>query len=309
MVLQEEINDIADFIESIQEEMGYDVPICVDGLEQSGKSTFSSQLIRKIKKRKGMGEINLERDIAYRLLEATDKITKIKPLAPFSLDEMIRAGWKRDWYNPENKELVRIFNQIGYKKAIFLFNIPQFHSLDPYYRNDRTKIWVHIIGKEIDKDTKVPTLFHAVMLERDYNMLEPDPWHLTENIKMVRKMAKNQTLSIVDNVSKHLRRYTSMNIFRSYFVFEPLPPKIWKKYKEYSEKRKMEKEQMGQIDRNWVVRKVIFKNLHDHGWVCKCGRQNKLGYVAIQNLTIPENDTKPMLTYETVRRDIGSRKR
>lgn len=236
------------YIELIRQ-YGYDTPLAISGPEQSGKSSLAGQCIMAKKKMKstdvGRFQTFMERNTIFHGSEIW-KLKKLKETDDVWVDEAIRVAWRREFYRPENRWLIKLFRQIGQFKRTYYLNIPRFWSLDEELITDRIKVWVHIIKKDVSfvNGIPVPSKFHAVVFKRDYHAYQDDPWFVRTARKQLRNENKNRSIIelIPRDVMSVLNRYVRLPSFHAYLKFDPMPEQIWTTYKKYSTIQKMARE-------------------------------------------------------------------
>ena len=248
---------------------GSDCPIAISGREQDGKSTTSMQLGRWLN---GNKLLDLEKNVGYNIREGIEELKQLPEGGIYILDEAIRAAWKREWYRSENKELVKLFRQIGEKRGVFFFNLPKFNELDTPLRDDRVAFWIHIIGKEdVDPVTKKPARIWAVLFEKNEHVHEQDPWGLREGFKKLNKYRRTENMILrTTSIKNIIATYMKIPNCTHYFSVPPLPDDYWAKYKALSSVRKLEdqndaKDNMGIKEKNKVGLDNAIKALSKSG--------------------------------------------
>jgi hypothetical protein len=277
---------------------GYDSVIPVTGPEQSGKSTCSEQIKIRLLNVSTVGEYKhiLARNTGFKLSEALEEVKALVKYSAYSLDEAIRGMYKRDWYNQDNKELVKIFTQIGMKKGIFLLNIPRFTDLDEFYRNNRARLWIHVIGNEWDMEKEKPTLFHAVLFEKDTHPFNDDPWGLKADRKIIKKAS--QPIYLLDDIQKKIKLFSKCRSYRDHFTYLPLKQDYWEPYFEMSSRKKMDAEATMVANKYEMAFFKLAAHYRDSNNGDKTALR-RLGEIV-----------HPYLSYETIRnklKDMGSR--
>ena len=259
------IDEFNEYVEMFRKS-GYDVPIAISGPEQSGKSSFAMQCIIKKKGFEGKPEKFrkfLETNVIFKPADIK-KIDNIQEDDEVPVDEAIRVAWKREWYRPENKWLVKLFRQFGFKRRVYYLNIPKFWSLDGEYVDDRIKIWVHIIKKDVKfVDGKpIPTMFHAVLFAPDTHAYQMDPWLRRHILKKVYEDNKRYGITpmISSEIMNILRRYIRLPTFYAYIKFPPLDYDLWKVYKKYSDEQKMSHDDVADDVNKWQLRTYLLVN-------------------------------------------------
>ncbi len=119
-----------------------DYVIVVDGMERSGKSTFSLQIGRYLDP-----SLNLSR-VCFNPIEFREAIIKAKPYQCVIFDEAFRGFSSRGVLTEVNKILVTMLMEIGQKNLIIIICLPTFFLLDKYVALWRARALFHIvIGK------------------------------------------------------------------------------------------------------------------------------------------------------------------
>lgn len=104
------------------------------------------------------------------------------------------------------------------------------------------RFWVEVIDRTWDTELNKPSLFHAVMFEKDMNAMGDDPWHIKEDRKKLRTAKGDNRINLIDGLDKKLKIYQQCSSFKSYFSFPPLPDDWWLAYKRISDVRKLDPE-------------------------------------------------------------------
>lgn len=282
------ISDLNDYMELIRKN-GFDTPLAISGPEQSGKSSLANACVIQ---KKGWDESNVDEFKSFlennTVFKPSDiyKLKKLDEYDDVSIDEAVRVAWRREWYRPENKWMIKLFRQIGQFKRTYYMNIPKFWSLDEELVGDRIKVWVHLIKK----DVKVvngeirPTKFHAVIFKKDYHAYQDDPWSIKRARKLLNKGSQHMVDLIPKSVGSVLSQYVKLPSFYGYLQFDPLPDKLWKVYKEFSTKEKLSTD-LNVSSNKWELRFAsIIYNLQDLG----------LTQSQLSRLTVINN--KPLVT-------------
>lgn len=217
------INYFINFIEKRQAE-DYDNLVAISGKRGKGKSTLSIQLLlHKLKK-----DFNFKHNIAYTQQQSLDKLLLSKKRDSISLDEGIRAFYKRNWNKTDQKELMVLMNEIRFKQLFCLINAPDIFDLDKDLRK-LIEIWILVVKKG-----------YAMIFLHDENAFNSDPWHIVENQKIIKKYYK----TVRDGIDKLMEGYRHSINYVGEFKFDKLPPEIEKEYKKQSENYKT---QLGKI--------------------------------------------------------------
>lgn len=266
-----------EFVELIRGN-GFDVPVATSGPEQSGKSTFS--MLCSINKLGFTGENTeefrkfLEKNCIFNPADIW-KIRKLPADAEVPVDEAIRVAWRREFYRPENRWLIKLYRQFGRFKRVYYLNIPKFWSLDEELLSDRIKVWVHIIKKDVKKvnGQPMPQMFHAIVFQKDYHAYQDDPWMRRQCRKLLKDDNKRHGVVgiIPHDIAKVVRRYINMPSFYAYIRFKPMEQPLWNVYDQYSLEKKLsyEKREGDEVDK-WKFRLyTMVYNMKERGLAAK----------------------------------------
>ncbi|MEX0597013.1 MAG: hypothetical protein WD512_10990, partial [Candidatus Paceibacterota bacterium] len=122
---------VKDLVQTIDRmiENKFDCVIAVDGKRSLGKSTVSYKIAKRVK-----NNFNPWRDIVYLRKDITKLyINHFKGV--IWADEMINAGHNRDFYDQEQKKLIKSINMYRDNFNVFIWCIPNFLNLDTQLRN------------------------------------------------------------------------------------------------------------------------------------------------------------------------------
>lgn len=286
------IKSFNEFVQQIKEN-GYDAPIATSGQEQSGKSSFSMQCAINKLGLSGQPEKFLKFLDKNVIFNPNDiwKIRNLPPNAEVPVDEAIRVAWRREFYRPENRWLVKLYRQFGRFRRTYYLNIPKFWSLDEEILSDRVKIWVHIIKKDVKNiDGKpIPTAFHAVIFQKDYHAYQDDPWLRRQIRKQLKDDNKRQGVIgvIPRDITSILKRYVNLPTFWGYMKFPPLEKELWDVYDKYSLEKKLsyEKREGDETDK-WKFRLyTMLYNMLQRGMT---RRQITEDFLTIDNIPLLE---------------------
>ena len=146
----------------------YDCVIIVDGPRGNGKSTFLYRLFSHL------GEFIPERDIVF---SREDLIERMK--SKFGLimqDEMINAAHNRDFYEKDQKMLIKMLNMYRDNYNIMGGAVPFFYDLDPQVR------------KFVALRVTITERGRAILQKAKSSMFTNDPWETDVNKKLEMKM-------------------------------------------------------------------------------------------------------------------------
>lgn len=189
----------------------FDVHIGVSGRRGNGKSTFLFKIFNSFKKE---GFIQEKHQVYNR-----EDIIKLLSSQMFGFcwdDEAINSGYKRDFQNAGQKELIKIMTNYRDSHNIYASALPFFYSLDKDLR-ELIFCHIHVIERGIA----------VILLPLMDQIHESDPWDTVRNIKIERReherMKQNPDLNF---------RYHKLSTFAGYIYFGPMSAKQEKRYKE-----------------------------------------------------------------------------
>lgn len=188
-----------------RQEDNYDVNIIVDGPRGNGKSTFMYKLFCEL------GGFVPENDIVF---SRDDVIEKMKDTYGLIMaDEMINAGHNRDFYQKEQKILIKMLNMYRDNYNIMAGAIPFFYDLDPQVRKFYAiRVTIHERGK-------------AILQKPGKSMYSNDPWETDVNRKLEGKMQ-----GVIKKGKKLRLNYTKLTTFWGTLEFGALSKRQEERY-------------------------------------------------------------------------------
>lgn len=197
----------------------YDCNLGVSGKRGDGKSTFLFKIFNSFKK-EGFKQ---ERHQVY----SRDDVLKLLANEKFGFcwdDEAINSGYKRDFQQTGQKDLVKVVTNYRDNYNIYGSALPFFYSLDKDLR-ELIFVHVHIIERGVG----------VVLLPLTDQIHASDPWDTKANIKIEQResarIKKNPNLKF---------RYHKLTTFAGYIYFGDMTVKQRKKYEDIK-KAKREK--------------------------------------------------------------------
>lgn len=179
----------------------FDVVIAVSGARGNGKSTFLYKLFSRFDVFRPWKHIVYSRNDVMALIEGSQYECILD-------DEAIRTGYKRNFYDSDQKLLIQILNMYRDNFNIYGLAIPNFYSLDKDLR-DLVKIHIHVIERGL-------AVLHLPNTE---NLYSDDMWDVSYNRKIESKWSKNKLKK-----PGFSPPYQKLSTFRGYVEFGDLTP-------------------------------------------------------------------------------------
>lgn len=207
----------------------FDCFIIIEGNRGLGKSTLAIHLTRGIAREfKKLGsdlyKFNWNRCLIY-----TKKETKQfwhKWRSSGIADEMINVTFNRDFYDEEQKDIIKMINMNRDHCNFFIACVPQFQTLDAQIKN-LCKIRITVVRRGL-----------AIIQTPNRTIYIKDKWDTATNEKIER-----------DWIKKGIRNphYTKLSTFRGMMKFPKLKEASEIKYKEVKDRKRnlVAKEEMG----------------------------------------------------------------
>lgn len=233
----------------------FDGNIAVSGDRGNGKSTVICKIFYKL------GKFNPKKHQVY----SREKVINLLKYSQFGKcmdDESINTGYKRDFQNKGQQELIKILNAYRDNFNIFASAIPNFFSLDKDLR-DLYFLHLHVIERGI-------AVVHMPLQGRLYSQ---DRWDAKHNAKIEEKWSKR-----FQKNPNFKPAYHKLSTFRGYLFFTDLTEKQKKLYKEVKRNERQEafltdKERLDQQELSWIQKiyqGVINKKLTSEGLLQAC---------------------------------------
>jgi len=210
----------------------FDCFIIIEGNRGLGKSTLGIHLLRGIAREfKKIGSKNYKFHWNNSLIY-TKKETKRfwhKWKSSGLADEMINVTFNRDFYNEEQKDIVKMINMNRDHCNFFVACVPQFQTLDSQIKN-LCKVRITVVRRGI-----------AVIQTPNRTIYVKDKWDQATNEKIEREWVKKGIKN---------PQYTRLTTFRGMLKFPDLSPSAKSKYKEVKDRKRnlVAKEEMGITD-------------------------------------------------------------
>jgi hypothetical protein len=120
----------------------WDALIVIDGEEGSGKSVLALQLCRCLDSNFTL------KNVVYRYSDLLERIERLPKYSAILHDEMGLSAFNREAMTRANRELVKSLMVCRNQNKALVACVPNFWMLDPYVRNHRTSLWIHLAQKE-----------------------------------------------------------------------------------------------------------------------------------------------------------------
>lgn len=208
----------------------FDAFLIIEGNRGLGKSTLAIEISRKVAKcfkLLGMGDqykFHWDKSLIY---------TKKETLSFFHRwqqngigDEMINITFNRDFYDPDQKNIIKIINMNRDHLNLFIACVPQFQTLDTQIKN-LCKIRITVVRRGL-----------AIIQTPNRTIYVKDKWDQATNEKFEREWLQK-------GMSKPA--YSKLTTFRGILRFPKLHPSIEEKYIEVKKRKRnlVAKEEMG----------------------------------------------------------------
>lgn len=219
-----------------------DFIICWSGKRGSGKSTGSYRFCSKFKIFKPKKHIVYDRKQLMQNLE-------LMKYGVIMDDEAIRTGYKRNFFDSEQKLFVQLLNMYRDHFNIYSLCIPNFYSLDKDLR-DLIKVHIQVIRRGVA----------AIHIPNDDSLYSEDKWDIKINQRIeenyMKRKLKNPTLKMP---------YHKLTTFRGYIRYSALPTRIEEKYLKIKEenRKKIYQEELIEMNPENKKEKSIYENLTD----------------------------------------------
>jgi len=238
------IKDIVDIATSRQKNK-FDFNICVSGARGNGKSTFLFKFFARFPVFKPkIHQIYRRADVMH-LLEKCQYTTIFD-------DEAIRTGYKRNFYDADQKLLIQMLNMYRDNFNIYGMALPSFYSLDKDLR-DLIKVHIQILERGIG----------IIHLPNEHNLYSDDKWDMKYNKKIEERWGKAKAKN-----PDFRPPYSKLTTFRGYIHFGDLTEKqrlLYEHIKQtkrkevYDEEMKLESSQQVNIYQNLLDRLLLKK--------------------------------------------------
>ncbi len=193
----------------------FDCNIIVTGPRGNGKSSLAFRFFSRFKNFKPWKHQVYSRKDVMKLLEEL-KYGCIMD------DEAIRTGYKRNFYEQDQKMLIQMLNMYRDNFNIYIACLPSFYDLDKGLR-DMFKIHIHIIERGLG----------VIHIPNEGSLYSEDKWDVKYNRKIEENWAKYRMRNM-----EYKPKYNRLTTFRGYIKIPKLTPKQESLYKEIKEMKR-----------------------------------------------------------------------
>lgn len=214
---------LAKLIEEMQNNK-FDCVVIIEGNRGLGKSTLGYLLANRVKTHK----FKPRKDILYKRKEIIDAFNN-RWFSTFMADEMINVSFNRDFYDTDQKKLIKIINMNRDHCNLFIACVPQFQTLDNQIKN-LCKIRITVVRRGL-----------AIVQTQNRSIYSTDRWDTAVNEKIEKEWLKN-------GISKP--RFSRLTTFRGVLNFGDLTPNQREEYEEIKRQKRNEiKQEQEEEDR------------------------------------------------------------
>lgn len=181
----------------------WDVVNVITGTPGVGKSVFAFQLlyeICKVLRERGIAQNYFDptRDLWFSRDEVAEWLDESPQFSAGAADEGVGMFYARDYHEPEQKALLKKLDRMREERN-YTFNvlIPNFFSLDSHIRNGRVSFWIFLDQRKGKGKTGYA---HGIVLQKDENPFNKDPWNLGLNMKLYRQQKIDKSPNYVGEI-------------------------------------------------------------------------------------------------------------
>lgn len=207
------VKRLAKLVERMQDNK-FDCLIIIEGNRGLGKSTLAYHIANRVKTHK----FSPKKDILYKRKEIIDAFND-RWFSTFVADEMINVSFNRDFYDTNQKKLIKIINMNRDHCNLFIACVPQFQTLDNQIKN-LCKIRITVVRRGL-----------AIVQTPNRSIYSTDRWDTAVNEKIERNWLQN-------SVAKP--RYSRLTTFRGIIHFGDLTPNQREEYEEIKRNKRNE---------------------------------------------------------------------
>jgi hypothetical protein len=227
----------------------FDGLVVIDGNRGLGKSTVAIKLALM------KGGFRIKRDVVFSREEVMKALSRNKGKVIVA-DEVIGALHNRDFFNTEQKELIKFLNMYRDNCNILLSCIPNFYDLDKQFRQ-LVKLRINVVRRGL-----------AIIHIPKQSSFSADKWDFYNNEKIERTFTRSGTFK---------PRYSRLTTFGGYLSFKDL-----------SEKKKQIYQNVKQIKRAKVfnIEDTNVENTDVEHKIITLVKENKLSKVDLEKYCV-----------------------
>jgi predicted Zn-ribbon and HTH transcriptional regulator len=231
----------------------WDLTIAVTGERGAGKSNLSIEAGTIIQE----GNISnalMKKFITDRMLLAPTQEEviaihkeKAQEYGVLVLDEAIRIAYNRESMKGSNIDMNKLYTVNRKENMCHILCIPMFYTLDPFWRNDRIKYWIHIYDRG-----------KAVVFAQSDNPFTRDKWNLKYNEFSFRNFTmKNRRKEYEVEDFEKLSIYKRSPNFLMSFTFPKINDDLLTYYKGLTEEKRYD------FDTNKKVKEEVKEEIEE----------------------------------------------
>lgn len=195
---------LAKTVEEMQRKK-FDCIIIIEGNRGLGKSTLGYKICRATKSYK----FKPKKDILYRRDQVIDAFND-RWYSTFMADEMINVSFNRDFFDSDQKKLIKIINMNRDHYNLFIACVPSFRTLDTQIKQ-LCKIRITIVRRGL-----------AIVQTQNRSIYSVDRWDSAINEKIEKEWI----------IQGKKPRYSRLTTFRGLLKFHDLTPRQREEYEE-----------------------------------------------------------------------------
>lgn len=212
------VYSIKDIVEMANKRIAkkFDFNIAISGARGNGKSTLAFKILSRFP------QFNPRKHIVYRRKDVMELLEKNK-YGTIMDDEAIRTGYKRYFYEQDQKSLIQMLNMYRDNFNVYVMAIPNFYSLDKGVR-DLIKIHIQVVKRGL-----------GVIHISQPSLYTDDAWNVNYNKKIEDRWSKTKLKN--PNFNPPYRR---LSTFYGFIKFNDMTPAQRKLYESIKVKKRKE---------------------------------------------------------------------
>lgn len=213
----------------------FDGPIIIDGNRGLGKSTLGVKLAKRFP------DFKIRKHVAYSREEVIKLLTTMQK-GVIIADEMINVTYSRDFWNEQQKDLIKHLNMYRDHGNILICCVPNFYDLDKQIRA-LVKMRINIVRRGL-----------GVIHMKNQTSFSADKWDLKTNEK--RELAWSQKKLFKP-------QYAKFTTFKGYIKFGDLKKRERELYEQVKTKKRNKILQEKQLDKKTDIYDNIIINIKE----------------------------------------------